>query len=100
MNALIHQFPAARQLWVRPPLAVVAHAPTVAIASSNEHQITKGARLKNLPRFENRRMKTMIEPHSHADATLNCKFSQLIDFARVNASGLFHQHRLPGADRG
>ena len=100
MHALVDEFAAAGKRRIGAPLAVVADAPPVAVASANKHQRTKRARLVKAARLEERGVKAVIETHAHAHTGGTGGVDEFVRLLGGDRARLFDEDVLSGANRG
>ena len=96
MHALIDDLSAARQFWIRAPLALVSDASTVPIPAAHEHHVADRAGLEQLVSLPERRMVTMIESDPHLRRMATGHADNLIDLAERPRRGLLDEHVLAG----
>ena len=100
MHALVDEFAAAGKRRIGAPLAVVADAPPVAVASADEHQRTKRARLVKAARLKERGVEAVIETHAHAHAGGTGGVDEFVRLLGGDCARLFDEDVLSGANRG
>src|SRR5438552_1023739 len=85
---------------IRPPCAIIAEMPAMAIPASDRSQFSQCAGVDNLACFLQRRMKAKIESDLYAAPVRGCSSNYWFQFVRPTGSGLLHQHMLSRFNRG